>query len=76
MIAWLLVVAIAVAVAALSVVLLGRPHAPRPDATKDLEDPTADASMPVPVPFGLITVKGLDVLWFGDKGSRTYKRSQ
>jgi hypothetical protein len=74
--AWIIAVVVAVAVAALAMVLMPRPKAPRSDATKDLEDPTADASMPVPVPFGTITVKGLDVLWFGDKGSRTYKRSQ
>jgi hypothetical protein len=73
--AWIVAVVVAVAVAALSMVLMPRPKAPRSDATKDLEDPTADASMPIPVPFGTITVKGLDNLGFMDKSSRTYKRS-
>lgn len=75
MVVWFVAVAIALAVAALAIVLMPKPHTPRPDATKDLEDPTADAGMPIPVAFGTITVKGLDNLWFGDKSSRTYKRS-
>ncbi|MEL4071746.1 hypothetical protein WKW50_16500 [Ochrobactrum sp. GPK 3] len=33
----------------------------------DLEDPTAEAGKPLPVPFGTITLKGLNVLWFGEK---------
>jgi hypothetical protein len=40
---------------------------------KDLDDPTSEAGRPVPVPFGTITIKGLNLLWFGDKGKRTYK---
>lgn len=35
--------------------------------TKDLEDPTAEAGRPIPVLFGTVTVKGLNVLWFGEK---------
>lgn len=75
MVAWFVVVLIAIAVAALSIVLIGRPRVPRPDATKDLENPSADAGRPIPVAFGTITVKGLNNLWYGDKGQRTYKRN-
>jgi hypothetical protein len=46
---------------------------PKPEAAKDLEDPTAEAGRPIPVVFGTITVKGLNVLWFGDKKHITYK---
>jgi hypothetical protein len=73
MVAWFIVVAIAVAVAALSIVLLPHPKAPKPDSTTDFEDPTADAGRPIPVPFGTIMVKGLNVLWFGDKSVKTQK---
>jgi hypothetical protein len=75
MVAWFIIVAIAVAISALSMVLMPKPKVQKPDALKDLENPTAEAGRPIPVVFGTITVKGLNVLWFGDKGSRTYKRS-
>mgnify|MGYP003505697074 CR=1 FL=1 len=39
--------------------------------TKDLDDPTAEAGRPIPVLFGTVTVKGLNVLWFGEKGRQT-----
>lgn len=45
----------------------------KPEAVKDLEDPTADAGRTIPVVFGTITVKGLNILWFGDKSHRKYK---
>lgn len=48
----------------------------KPDALKDLENPTAEAGRPIPVVFGTITVKGLNVLWYGDKSLRTYKRKE
>lgn len=41
--------------------------------TKDLDDPTAEAGRPIPVLFGTVTVKGLNVLWFGEKGRETSK---
>lgn len=71
---WWLIIVAAVVATALSVLLMPKPKAPRPDATKDLENPTAEAGRPIPVPFGTITVKGLNNLWFGDKDSRTYTR--
>jgi hypothetical protein len=64
MVAWFIVVAIAVAVAALS-------H--KPDALSDYDNPTAEAGRPIPVPFGTITIKGLNNLGFWDKSVRTYK---
>lgn len=69
---WLLIAAVVVSVA-ISFLLRPKVKAPKPDATKDLEDPTAEAGRPIPVVFGTITVKGLNVLWFGNKGQRTYK---
>lgn len=53
--------------------LTPKPKTPKPEAVKDLEDPTAEAGRPIPVVFGTITVKGLNVIWFGNKALRTYK---
>lgn len=68
-------VAIVVAVASVALSFLLRPKIkkPKPDAVKDLEDPTSEAGRPIPVVFGTITVKGLNLLWFGDKGKSTFK---
>lgn len=41
--------------------------------TKDMDDPTAEAGRPLPVVFGEVTVKGLNVLWFGDKRWVSFK---
>ncbi len=65
--------AVTVGLSILSYLLMPKPKAPKPEAVKDLEDPTAEAGRPVPVVFGTITVKGLNVLWYGDKSSKTYK---
>jgi predicted MFS family arabinose efflux permease len=69
---WVLI-AVAVAAVALTVLLMPRAKTPKPEMAKDLDDPTAEAGKPIPVVFGTITVKGLNVLWFGEKRSRTYK---
>jgi len=70
---WILAAAVAISIV---VSVLLRPKVPkRNDTTKDLENPTADAGRPIPVVFGTITVKGLNVLWYGDKSTRVYKVS-
>lgn len=66
-------IAAAVAAVALSILFMPRPKRQKPDETKDLENPVAEAGKPVPVIFGTITLKGLNVLWFGDKGEETKK---
>lgn len=65
--------AISLAISIISYLIMPKPKAPKPEAAKDLEDPTAEAGRPIPVVFGTMTVKGLNVLWFGDKAKRTYK---
>lgn len=50
-----------------------KPKGPKSNATKDFENPTADAGRPVPVVFGTITIKGLNILWYGLKSIRSYK---
>jgi hypothetical protein len=70
---WWLIIVAAVALTAITYLLMPKPKTPKPEAMTDLEDPTAEAGRPIPVVFGTITVKGLNLLWFGNKGLRTYK---
>ena len=71
--AWWLIVLAALASVALNLLLAPKPKAPKPDAAKDLDNPVAEAGMPIPVVFGTITIKGLNSLWYGDKSLRTSK---
>lgn len=71
--AFWLTIALAVVSLALNLLLAPRPKPPKPDAAQDLELPTAEAGRPIPVVFGTITVKGLNILWYGEKSSRTSK---
>lgn len=69
---WIILGAALVSVA-LNLLLAPKPKAPKPEAASDLDDPTAEAGRPIPVVFGTITVKGLNVLWYGDKSFTTKK---
>lgn len=71
--AFFVLLAVTVALAAVNYLLMPKPKSPRPEAVKDLENPTAEAGRPVPVPFGTLTIKGLNALHYTDKGKRTYK---
>lgn len=63
---------IAVALAIISALLAPKPKTGKGASAQDLENPTAEAGRPIPVVFGTITVKGGNILWYGDKGTRTY----
>lgn len=71
--AFWLIIGLALFSLALNLLLAPKPKTPKPEAAKDLENPTAEAGRPIPVVFGTITVKGLNVLWYGDKSFRTVK---
>jgi len=71
--AWWLIVVAAVVSVGVSLLLAPKIKTPKPDAVKDLEDPTAEAGRPIPVVFGTMTVKGLNLLWYGEKSKRTSK---
>lgn len=71
--AFWLIIGLALASIALTLLLAPRPKLPKPDQVKDLDDPTAEAGRPIPVVFGTMTVKGLNVLWYGDKSFTTKK---
>ncbi len=71
--AWFLALLIGLALNIVAYLLMPKPKTDKPEAAKDLEDPTAEAGRPIPVVFGTITVKGLNVIGFMDKNMRTYK---
>lgn len=64
---------IGLALMVLSYLIMPKPKGPKPPETKDIDDPVAEAGKPIPVVFGTVIVKGLNVLWFGDKGHRKFK---
>ncbi len=63
---------IALALNIVSYLLMPKPKQPKPDAAKDMDDPTAEAGRPIPVIFGEVTFKGLNVIWFGEKQTKSY----
>lgn len=63
---------IGIALTVLGYLLMPKPKMPSMEV-KDMEDPTAEAGRPLPVPFGRITIKGTNVLYFGDKYYNKYK---
>lgn len=64
---------IVLALQVVAYVLTPKPKQSKPVAAQDLDDPTADAGRPRPVVFGTVTVKGLNVLWFDEKRTATYR---
>ena len=70
---WVIQLIIAVVFLALSIIFAPKPKAPTPEAAKDLDRPTADASRPIPVLFGSKTVKSPNSLWYGDIGQIQYE---
>ncbi len=71
--AFWLVIGLALASLALNFLLRPKIKAPKPAEVEDLENPTTEAGKPVPVVFGEVTVKGLNVLWYGEKSRTTRK---
>ncbi len=63
---------IALALMVVAYLIMPKPKQQSPE-TKDMDDPVAEAGKPLPVLFGTKTVKGLNVLWFGDKSYRKRK---
>jgi predicted phage tail protein len=67
--AFFVALAISIAISIIAYLIMPKPKAPKPEAAKDLENPTAEAGKPIPVLFGTMTIKGINVLWFGDKST-------
>lgn len=50
--------------------IMPKPKQPRPEAAKDGENPVAEAGKPLPVVSGSLTVKELNIMWYGEKSTR------
>jgi len=59
---------IGIALNVIAYLLAPKPKKEKPPEVEDIDDPVAEAGKPIPVPFGTITIKGLNILWFGNKG--------
>lgn len=57
---------IGLAMSLIGVLLMPKPPVAKPPETKDIEAPVADPSMPIPVVFGTVRVKGLNTLAYDD----------
>ncbi len=44
-----------------------------PQSQNDMDDPKASAGSPIKVVFGTVTIKDPNILWYGDKSTRTFK---
>lgn len=66
---------ISIALSLLAYMLMPKPKSPTPAPAQDMESPTADAGRPMPVVFGQCTVKGVNILGYWDKKTRTYQVS-
>ena len=64
---WLFALVIALAITVVAYILMPKPKTPPPPAVTDMDNPTAEAGRPIPVVFGTLTVKGTNILWYGDK---------
>lgn len=70
---FLAALAVAFIVQVVAYVLTPKPKGPKPDAVQQMENPTAESGRPLPVPFGTIWMKEVNILWFGDKSTKNYK---
>lgn len=64
---------IALALNVVSYLLTPKPKQPKPEAAKQMDNPTADAGKPIPVIAGTVIVKELNILGYWDKSQKTYK---
>ena len=73
MVAWLVPLLISLAINIVAHLIMPKPKQAKPEAAKQSEVPTADAGKPVPVVFGTVTVKEVNVMWYGDQTMFTYQ---
>ena len=64
--AWWFSLLFGILFAVVSYLLTPKPKAPQPPEVENLEGPTAEFRE-IPIVFGSITVKNLQVLWYGDR---------
>lgn len=71
---WFLQLLIGLAIAVVGYLIMPKPKPPKPPAVKDMESPTAEAGRPMPVIFGTVTVKGSNIIWYGEKRTQEHNR--
>lgn len=71
---WFLPLLLAIIINVVAYLITPKPKRVKPEAAKDMDDPTSDAGRPIPVVFGTVIVKGLNVLWFGEKSKKTIEK--
>lgn len=71
----LVAIGVSLLISVVAALIAPKPKMDTSDETQSLENPTAEAGIPVTVVFGEITIKAPNVLWFGDKKSQTYEVS-
>ena len=72
-IGFLVALLIAVVFQVISYVLQPKPKPPKPEAAKELDNPVAEAGIPITKVFGRVTVTSPNVLFFGDKAIKNYR---
>lgn len=71
--AWFIWLLVAIAFQVVAFLLRPKPKKQKPPEVQDLDNPVAERGKPIPVVFGTVIVKGLNVLWYGDKQKNSYK---
>lgn len=71
---WFVMMLVSLALNVIAYLLQPKPKTSQPASTEDMEDPTAEAGRPIPVLFGTMTIKGTNILWYGEKQVTTYKK--
>jgi len=70
---WFIPLLIGLVLQVVAYLLMPQPKQPKPPAVQDADDPVAEAGKPIPVVFGTLTVKGINLMWFGDKLKNVFK---
>lgn len=68
-ITWFAALLVAVALETVAYLLMPKPKKTS-QAAQDIQFPTADASRPLPVVFGSMTITGTNILWYGEVSSQ------
>lgn len=71
--AWFLYLLAALALNIVAYLIMPKPKQGKSPAAKDLEVPVAESGKPIPVVFGTMTVKGMNILFVGDRSKQTYE---
>lgn len=71
--AWFIPLLVGLALNIVAYLIMPKPKTAKPEAAKDMESPVAESGKPVPVVFGTMTVKGMNIIWTGDKQKNEFE---